>query len=234
MKSWKRLLFYISLNILVSACTTFAVLFAWDQMYGPLPRNLLPKALPQALGPQAATTTPTTPPAVAEGTPEANVEPTEEFIVYQVVSGDTFESIAAAHNISVDELVAVNGFTKSQPLGAGEVLRIPTRSTGSVAIDSIIGAGDLDTERVLIKHRGGGQLSLVGWRLEDDRGNAFIFPRSPELILYPEGAVNIYTKVGVNTVVDLFWGLDAPVWTSGSNVILRDADGNVHAKYVVP
>jgi LysM repeat protein len=233
MKSWKRLLFYISVNILVSACTTFAVLFAWDQLYGPLPRNLLPKALPQALGQLSATATPTPAPAV-EGTPAAQVTPTEAFVVYQVVSGDTFESIAATHNISVEELVAVNGFSQSQPLGAGEVLRIPTRPTGSVAIDSIIGAGDLDSERVLIKHHGGGQLSLVGWRLEDDRGNAFIFPRSPELILYPGGAVNIYTKVGVNTVVDLFWGLDAPVWASGSTVILRDAEGNIHAKYVVP
>lgn len=229
MKSWKRLLFYIALNILVSACTTLAVLFAWDQLYGPLPRNLIPKAIGQL----SATATPTPAPAVA-GTPDAQVTPTEAYIVYQVVSGDTFESIASAHNISVDELVAINGFTRSQPLGEGEVLRIPTHSTGSVAIDSIIGAGDLDSERVLIKHTGGGQLSLVGWRLEDDRGNAFIFPRSPELILYPSGAVNIYTKTGVNTVVDLFWGLEAPVWASGSNVILRDAMGNVHARYVVP
>lgn len=230
MKSWKRLLFYLTLNILVSACTTFAVLFAWDQLYGPLPRNLLPGAIEEL----TAQTTATPAPASTSQVAEAQATPTEAFIVYQVISGDTFESIAAAHNISVDELVAVNGFTQSQPLGAGEVLRIPMHPTGSVVIDSIIGAGDLDSERVLIKHAGGTELSLVGWRLEDERGNAFIFPRSPELILYPGGAVNIHTKTGVNTVVDLFWGLDAPVWVSGTTVILRDAQGNVHAQYVVP
>jgi LysM repeat protein len=231
MKSWKRLLFYITLNVLVSVCATLSVLFAWDQLYGPLPRNLLPQAV-ENLAAQPTQTPPA--PAATSDVVEAQVTPTEAFVVYQVISGDTFESIAAAHNISVDELVAVNGFTASQPLGAGEVLRIPMHSSGSVAIDSIIGAGDLDTERVLIKHTGGDDLSLVGWRLEDDRGNAFIFPRSPELILYPGGAVNIYTKAGVNTVVDLYWGLNAPVWVSGSTVILRDAQGNVHAKYVVP
>jgi LysM repeat protein len=230
MKSWKRLIFYLSLNIVVSACTTFAVLFAWDQFYGPLPRNLLPDALDSL----SAAATPTPPAPDSTGEPALQATPTEAFLVYQVISGDTFESIAAAYNITVDELVAVNGFTQSQPLGAGEVLRIPMRPSGSVSIDSIIGAGDLTSERVLIKHTGGGALSLVGWRLEDDRGNAFIFPRAPELILYPTGAVNIHTQEGVNTVVDLYWGLDAPVWASGSTVILRDAQGNIHAKYVVP
>jgi LysM repeat protein len=229
MKSWKRLLFYLLLNIFVSACTTVTVLFLWDQMYGPMPRNLLPKALSRLSSPATAT-----PKAAATGAPQSEPAPTEAFIVYQVQSGDTFESIAANYDISVEELVAINGFTRSQPLGAGEVLRIPLHPRGSVAIDSVIGAGDLDTERVLLKHRDGGEISLVGWRLEDDRGNVFIFPQSPQLRLFPGGAVNIYTKTGVNTVVDLFWGLDHPVWSSGSTVILRDAQGNVHATYVVP
>jgi len=42
MKHWKRLLFYLILNVLISACTVLAVLFFWDQMRGPLPRGLLP------------------------------------------------------------------------------------------------------------------------------------------------------------------------------------------------
>lgn len=235
MKSWKRLLFYIALNILVSACTTAAVLIAWDQVYGPLPRNLLPGALsiftePDAGTPQAGATP-------AAGTPESGspqATPTEAFIVYQVQSGDTFDSIAAAHNLNVDELVAINGFTRVQPLGAGEVLRIPVHPSGSVAIDSVVGAGDLDSERVLLKHRGEGELSLVGWRLEDGQGNVFIFPEFPQLVLYPGGAVNIHTRGGVNTVVDLFWGLDRPVWASGSTVTLKDSQGGTHASYTVP
>jgi hypothetical protein len=228
MKSWKRLFFYLLLNVLVSACTTLAILFAWDQMNGPLPRGLLPKGLVLAR-PAAAT-----PPAEVSGSAVSKPTATEAVIVYQVQPGDTFESIAANHNISVEELVAINGFTQSQPLGEGEVLRIPLHPKGSVAIDSVIGAGDLDSERVLLKHRGEGELSLVGWRLEDTDGNVFIFPQFPQLVLFKGGAVNVYSKADSYTVVDLFWGLKQPVWKSGDMVILRDAQGNVHTTFTVP
>jgi len=229
MKSWKRLLFYLALNVFVSACTVLAVLFAWDQFSGPMPRGLLPKAF-ESFSPKS---TPTQPP-VASGEPVIQATPTDEYLIYQVLSGDTFESLAERYGISVDELIAVNGFTRSQPLGEGEVLRIPTRLAASVAIDSVIGAGDLDSERVMLKQRGEGELSLVGWRLEDNQGNIFIFPQFPQLILYKGGAVNIYTKVGSNTVVDLYWGLDQPVWKSGDTVVLKDPQGNERASYLIP
>ena len=229
MKSWKRLLFYLTLNILVSVCTTLAVLFIWDQFSGPMPRNLLPKALaglspdstaaPQPANPGAQTPRPT---------------PTEAFIIYQVKAGDTFESLASRYNLSVDELIAANGFPRSQPLGEGEVLRIPVTPRGSVAIDSVVGAGDLESERVLLKHQGEGELSLVGWRLEDGQGDIFIFPQFPQLILYKDGAVNLHTKSGNNTIVDLYWGLNAPVWKTGVAITLKDPQGNVRATYIVP
>jgi len=230
MKSWKRLIFYLLLNVFVSACTTLSVLFVWDQFSGPMPRNLLPKALGSLSRPPAETQAVQTTGTHAAPQPTA----TEAFMVYQVESGDTFESIAVDHNVSVEELVAVNGFKSSQPLGAGEVLRIPLHPQGSVIIDSVIGAGDLDSEHVLLKHRGEGELALVGWRLEDDQGNVFVFPQFPQLTLFPGGAVNIYTRAGVNSVVELYWGLSLPVWASGTTVILRDAQNNVRATYVVP
>ena len=159
------------------------------------------------------------------------VTPTEEFIAYQVKSGDTFESIAAQHQMSVDELVVVNGFTHSQRLGAGEVLRIPLHPKGSVLIDSVVGAGDLDSERVLLKHQGGGELALTGWRLQNDQGNVFVFP---QLTLYGGGAVSVFSKAGNNTVVELYWGLNHAVWPSGSTVTLIDSQGNSRSTYVVP
>ncbi len=229
MKSWKRLLFYLVLNILVSACTTLAVLFIWDQFTGPMPRNLLPKALSGL----ASEPTTVAQPAV-QGTQAERPAPTEEFIVYQIKAGDTFESLAEKYKISVEELIAVNGFTRSQPLGEGEVLRIPVTPRGSVVIDSVVGSGDLESERVLLKHQGEGELSLVGWRLEDGKGNIFIFPQFPQLILYKGGAVNVHTAAGSNTVVDLYWGLSAAVWKSGVTVTLKDPQGNARATYIVP
>ena len=226
MKSWRRLFFYIFLNILVSACTTLTVLVIWDQFYGPLPRNLLPEALGRKSG---TPTAPATTPLPAALTPQ--VAPTESFIAYQVQSGDTFESIAAQHNMSVEELLAVNGFTKSQVLGIGDVLRIPTNPQGSVVIDSVIGAGDLASERVLLKHVGEGELSMAGWRIEDGNGNVFIFT---QFMLFKGGAANIFTKKGVNTAIDLYWGLGQAIWKSGETVTLRDAQGTVRSTYKVP
>lgn len=229
MKSCNRLLFYLLLNVFVSACTTVSVLFIWDQFSGPMPRNLLPKAISNL-----SVLSTSTPPPEAAGTLQPQLTPTEEFLVYQVQSGDTFESLAEKYNISAEELINVNGFSRSQPLGEGEVLRIPVRPSGSVEIDSVVGAGDLESERVLLKQRGEGELSLVGWRLEDGQGNLFIFPQFPQLILYKGGAVNVHTRSGSNTVVDLYWGLSVPVWKSGSIVTLRDPQGNERASYTVP
>jgi LysM repeat protein len=229
MKQLKRLFFYLFLNVVVSVCATLGVLIIWDQMGGPLPKGLLPRALNRL-----ASTPTVAAPAVSASSVVPQATPTETWVVYQVQSGDTFESIAQEYNISVDELLAVNGFTKSQALGVGEVLRIPEHPKGSVVIDSVIGAGDLASERILLKHRGEGELSLVGWRIEDGQGDIFIFPQFPQLVLFKGGAINIYTKAGGNTVVDLYWGLLKPIWHSGSTVILRDADGNVRATYAVP
>lgn len=228
MKNWKRLLFYLSINIIVSACTTLAVLYAWDRAKGPLPKELLPQKISFS---KPATATP---PTEIEETPTPGPTPTEEFFVYQVQAGDTFESIAESYNMSADELIAINGFTGSQPLGVGEVLRIPKHPKGSVIISNVIGVGDLETEHVLLEHRGEGDLSLVGWSIKDSEGNVFVFPQFPQLTLYGGGAVNIYTKTGTNTVVDLYWNLDRPVWRSGATVILQDNQENVWATYVIP
>lgn len=225
MKQWKRLFFYLFLNVLVSACTVLVVLFLWDQMRGPIPRGLLPEAV-QSIRPATVAAT------LAPGeTPVPSLTPTEEYIIYQVQSGDTFESIAAQFNMSVEELLAENGFTQSQPLGAGEVLRIPKHPKGTVIIDTVVGAGDLESERVLLKHRGEGELSLAGWRIENADGDVFVFP---QLKLFSGGAVNLHTRSGSDTVVDLYWELNEAVWKSGATVILRDAQENVRDTYVVP
>ena len=228
MKQFRRLSFYLLLNIFVSACTTFSVLWAWDQFRAPLPKGVLADAL------QAFSSTPVPTVEALKDTPVPQPTPTEAFIVHQVQAGETFDSIAEQYNMSVEELVAVNGFARPQPLGAGEVLRIPVHPKGTVIIDSVIGAGDLATERVLLKHRGEGELSLVGWRLEVESGETFIFPQFPQMTLFGGGAVNVYSKAGVDTVVDLYWGLEYPLWHSGATLTLRDTQGNIRDEYTVP
>lgn len=100
-----------------------------------------------------------------------------------------------------------------------------------VIIASVVGMGSLDGERVLLSRTGEGSLSLAGWRLEDEDGNTYTFP---QLTLFKGGAVNLYSRSGLNTAVDLYWGLSSPAWRSGETVTLRDAQGQIHATYQVP
>jgi lamin tail-like protein len=100
-----------------------------------------------------------------------------------------------------------------------------------VEIVSVIGAGTLNAEWVVVTYTGDDQINLANWELRDEDKNAFIFP---QLILHPNGAVQVHTVSGTNTVIDLYWGKSDPVWQSGETAQLFDPSGNARAKYKVP
>lgn len=100
-----------------------------------------------------------------------------------------------------------------------------------VKISSVVGAGTLTSEIVVVKFEGEGQLNLSGWQLKDEDGNTFTFP---QITLYPNGAVQIHTATGTDTVIDLYWGIGEGVWSSGENARLFDSQGNLRALYRVP
>ena len=90
-----------------------------------------------------------------------------------------------------------------------------TSQEPQVIIETVIGAGVLANEHVVLQRTGDGELSLAGWRLEDGAGNAYSFP---QLTLFKGGAINLNTRQGENTVLDLFWGLTSTVWKAGKTV----------------
>ena len=100
-----------------------------------------------------------------------------------------------------------------------------------VKLSSVVGAGTLGSEIVVVKFEGEGQLDLASWQLKDEDGNAFTFPK---LTLYPNGAVQVHTIAGTDTVIDLYWGIGEAVWSSGENARLFDSQGNLRAVYRVP
>lgn len=100
-----------------------------------------------------------------------------------------------------------------------------------VVIENVIGVGVLSTERVELIRTGDGELSLAGWRLENGKGNVYTFPM---LTLYKGGAINLNTRTGQDTVVDLFWGLAAPIWKSGMTVYLYDVASELRSTYTIP
>lgn len=100
-----------------------------------------------------------------------------------------------------------------------------------VEIVSVVGAGNLGAEAVVVRYNGEGELGLANWQLKDDNGNTFTFP---QLTLYTNGAVQVHTVSGTDTVVDLYIGLRDPIWESGESAKLYDPQDNLRAIYRVP
>lgn len=267
MKQWKRLVYYLLINVLVSACTTMAVLYFWDRTHPPALNGINPLAF-NASGsdrPAEIATEPITATLGAAGvvitdtiTSTPTIDPYLNAIAYEVKADDTMGEIARKFDVPLEELLSYNVLSDANALSVGQVIYIPVtpqpeptataapaataapQGTGSpaapvqsarVVINSVIGPGDLASERVFLTRTGDGPLSLAGWRLEDEDGNAFVFP---QLELYKDGAVNVWSTTGSATVVDLYWGLSAPVWQSGETVTLVDAQGKDQASYEVP
>jgi hypothetical protein len=158
----RKLVYYLLLNVFVSACVTSGILFWYDRNY------------------------------------RAVNQPS----VQQSASGDS----APAPTLNPQTDIAVK-------------------------ISSVVGAGTLNSEIVVVKFEGEGQLDLASWQLKDADGNIFKFP---QLTLYPNGAVQVHTVTGTDTVIDLYWGIGDAVWSSGENARLFDAQGNLRAVYRVP
>jgi hypothetical protein len=100
-----------------------------------------------------------------------------------------------------------------------------------VEIVSVIGAGTLNAEWVVVSYKGEDQINLASWELRDEDRNIFVFP---QLVLHTDGAVQIHTGSGTNTVIDLYWGESEPVWESGEKAQLFDPSGNKRDEYQVP
>ena len=162
----RRLLPYLLLNVLVSACVTSAILFWYHQNYRSVNPSVLQPVVP-----------------------------------------------------------LVNQNISAPPATLDPKVEIP------VEIVSVIGAGTLSAEWVVVGYTGEDQINLANWELRDEDKNVFIFP---QLVLHPNGAVQIHTASGTNTVIDLYWGKSDPVWQSGEEAQLFDPSGNVRAVYKVP
>jgi hypothetical protein len=115
--------------------------------------------------------------------------------------------------------------------GGDAVSTADLQSDIPVKISSVVGAGTVNAEIAVVKFEGEGQLNLAGWQLKDEDGNTFTFP---QLTLYPNGAVQVHSVSGTDTVIDLYWGLRDPIWQAGEDAKLFDSQGNLRAVYPVP
>jgi hypothetical protein len=173
MKSWKQVLPFLILNIIVSAATTLAVLMLWDRT-------------------------------------------------------QTRASLAGVGGIPAQTGAAGNDLNVSQPTIEAT---LPPLDQPVIVVETVIGAGDLNNEAVILKRVGEGELPLTGWKLTNGRGGEYVFPY---LVLNTNGSVRVYSKAGVDSVIELFWNQSEAMWKTGDALTLYDSDGNSRATYTVP
>jgi hypothetical protein len=171
MRTFKRVLPYLIINILVSAATTLGVLYWWEQ-------NRTVEALP----------------VVPQLTP-----------------------------------IAANPDSNPQPPRI--IPTPPPLDEPIIEINTVFGVGDLQTETVRLQRLGEGELWMTGWQLKDSDGNVYIFP---ELLLNKDGAVEVNSRAGTDSVIELHWGLSRAAFRSGEEVSLLDPQGNLRSTFSIP
>jgi hypothetical protein len=89
---------------------------------------------------------------------------------------------------------------------------------------------DITNEWILLENSASGAVTLTGFTLQDALGHAYTFPG---FSLAGGAQVRVWTKSGIDTAGDLFWGRNAPVWNNdpGDIAILHNAQGAEVARY---
>lgn len=236
--TWRQYILYLGLNVIVSALTVILVLSIWRPGAPRVRETPTPTVDVVA---QVASRVPTM-------TPTKAPSPTPR--TYTVRVGDTLSDIADAFDVDIETLMSTNRIEDPNSLSAGQVIVLPAiegqvpqeteatrepesqpvESSVNVVINGLEGAGNLELESVRLLNQGG-EVSMAGWTLSDGVGNRFTFP---EFTFYSTGAVEVHTRAGTNTTIDLYWGLDSAVWTEGKEIQLRDASGMLQSTFRVP
>jgi LysM repeat protein len=136
----KRLLYYLIINILVSAATTLAVLKYWEHVHPP--KSCEPgRSTTLSSGSGATPTLATAPnpnPITTVITITINISPTPPLptsfpnsgvFTYTVKTGDTLGMIAGRFGVTVEEIMALNHLTDPNRVDIGDVLLIPIPPT---------------------------------------------------------------------------------------------------------
>lgn len=130
-----------------------------------------------------------------------------------------------------------NSLEKELPRHTETPVRVESQSTlppvdmETVKIGAVIGAGDIENERVQLVSVAGEPVDLSGWELTDGEGRYYFFPA---VKLYPGGSINLFSRSGNDTSIELYWKQPLAIWTSGDVVELNDPDGNTRSEFRIP
>ena len=251
--SFRRMLPFLLLNVLVSAMTMLAIMYWWDNRS---PSDTVDSGETTVI-PTIPLATSAPAGAVPTNTPEPEVD--DSPIIHVVKAGDTLGNMSTFYDVPLDDLMAANGLTNPNILSVGQELIIPIGGLATatplpttapvdvlpspiptealvageveVVITAVTGVGSLTEEAVQIANYGSSQIALQGWKLTDEDGHQFEFG---QVTLFGDGAaIQIHTEAGQNGPADQYWVLETAVWEPGEQISLRDAAGTVQSTFTV-
>ncbi|MEM7798947.1 MAG: LysM peptidoglycan-binding domain-containing protein [Chloroflexota bacterium] len=197
--------------------------------------------------------TPTVTPSIERYT----VAPGDTLVNISIRFGVSMEEIMQANNITNADLITLgqeliiplDGFVPEEvvaaateeanptPLDANPPTPIPTESLGegavNLTISEVIGAGQIDEERIQILNLGSREIVMENWELRGEQATY----RFSQLTLFGEGAgIWINTRADDQTggLSDIFWGETEAKWGPGEILILVDAEGTEQATFTIP
>lgn len=254
--SFRQMLPFLLLNVIVSTVVVLSILFWWDNRGG----TILPEPTAEvAQGGQLPTPNIAAPPS---GTIPAEAQPVSgaaEPVIHTVQAGETLMRISQQYDVSIDDILLVNGLTDPNVIAVGQQLTIPvggiptpttapptapaalpspipaetiTTGQGVIGVTGVVDPGVLATEAVQIVNSGTATQLMQGWKLRDDDGNVYVFG---DVRIFGEGAgVLLHTGPGDDSPTELFWGKEEPVWRSGETLTLWDGAEQLITTFVVP
>lgn len=97
-------------------------------------------------------------------------------------------------------------------------------------VKALIGAGDLQYEHVNLVYLGKESLNLQGWTMWVGKTQIYTFPA---FVLFKGGGLDVYSKAGVDSAIELYMDSKTTFWSSGSVLQVKDPQGNVRLDYEV-
>ena len=253
--SIRRMLPFIFINVVISAIVVLAILYWWENRTTPEGETTVMTAVLPTISAETGATVAAAPVADTPATPE------NELPIHIVQAGDTLGSLSEFYEVSMADIMEVNGITNPNLLTVGQQLIIPVGGIptatpaptatptpdilpsplptepiepGEVVIEitAVLGLEQLNNESVQIINSGTRQVALLDWKLIDEDGHIFSFGQVT--LFGTGGGVLVHTTTGQDNATDLYWGLEEPIWQSGELVTLLDAEGTIQATYQIP
>jgi len=262
--SFRRMLPFLLINIVVSATVMLAILFWWDS------RDMSETAvsiIPTATVPLATAVSQDNPSPAETSAEETAPEEEDDVPTHTVAAGDTLGIISGIYDVSMEDIMTANDMTDPNILSIGQVLIIPIGGLPDpAAVPTTVATTtpltptsdapptpipaveeDADGTAVIEISATSGDIETEAVQIQNLGGQQVALNgwqlvdadghayTFAQITLFGDGAaIQLHTGSGEDAPADLYWGLTEPIFTAGELLSLINGAGEVVATTIAP